>query len=217
MTVAFLEPIPPVAPRPDRSPEDYLPMQRLTREIAFEPGCWDPQRKERIAKLFDDLAPEWHSRGGEERLAPTRDALERGSVPHGGTAIEIGSGTGIQTVPLLERFDFVVSLDLAPGMLARAPRRANSVLVQGDAAALPLADRCADAVVCVNAYLFAREYARVLRPTGRIVFVSTSGDNTPIYLAPDDLVAALEPTIGPLHATSSRHGWGTWTIVTRLS
>lgn len=189
-------------------------MQEVTREIAFGHG-WSSDRKDRIAQLFDALAPEWHTRGGEQRLLPTRDALERGSVPEGGVAVEIGSGTGIQTAALVERFSYVVSVDLSAEMLARSPRRDTVSLARGDAAALPLAGASVDAVVCVNAYLFPEEYARVLRPAGCIVFVSTSGPQTPIYLPPDDVVAASQAAFGPVRGVTSTCEWGVWTVVSR--
>jgi len=191
-------------------------MQRVTEEIAFDSGGWNPERREKIRELFDSLAPEWHTRGGADRLRPTADALARGNVPPGGTALEIGSGTGIQTPPLLEVFEHVISVDLAAEMLALAPRPARVSLCRADAAQLPFADRSLDAVVCVNAYLFPAEYARVLREEGRLVFVSTSGDETPIYLPPDRVERALSPVLGPVDAVTSSCGSGVWTVVTRV-
>jgi ubiquinone/menaquinone biosynthesis C-methylase UbiE len=209
----FLEDLPASSERPVRDPEDYLPMQKVTRQIAFDPSSWDEERKKKVAELFDSLAPEWHTRGGPERLRPTKDALFRGGVPGGGRALEIGSGTGIQTGVLLEHFEEVVSVDLSAEMLALAPRRDRVGLLRGDASCLPVANGSLEAVVCVNAYLFPGEYARVLKRPGRVVFVSTSGDQTPIYLPPEEVVSALEPFLGPLEATSARCGWGTWAVV----
>lgn len=188
-------------------------MQRVTHEIAFDPASWDSERKQKVAELFDSLAPEWHTRGGPERLRPTEDALARGDVPRGGRALEIGSGTGIQTAVLLEHFSQILSLDLSVEMLGLSPRRPGVDLVRGDAALLPVAAGSLDAVICVNAYLFPAEYARVLKRPGRVVFVSTSGEQTPIYLPPEDVVAALEPVLGPLEAKSAHCGWGIWTVV----
>ncbi len=217
MTLREIEPIASETPRVERDPDEYVAMQKVTRQIAFEDGGWDPERKERIAQLFEGLAPEWHTRGGEDRLRPTRDALSRGGIPSGGTALEIGSGTGIHTPVLLDRFGFVISVDLVKEMLDLSPRPDRTALVRADAAALPLADGSADAVVCVNAFVFPSEYARVLRQDGYVVVVATSGDQTPIYLPPGDVTAALERQLGPVEAVTSRHGWGTWTVVRRAA
>ena len=215
MSLERLEPVPPRAPRNHRDPADYEAMQDVTRELAFSSDTWTPERQEKVKELFDGLAPEWHTRGGEERLAPTRDALERGGVPRGGLAVEIGSGTGLQTPVLAEHFEHVVSVDLSPAMLALSPRRGDVFLLQADASRLPLVAGSADAVVCVNAFLFPGEYARVLGETGVIVFVSTSGEETPIYLSDNDVTAALSQVAG-IEATSSVYGYGTWTVA-RLS
>lgn len=192
-------------------------MQGLTRELAFDPGSWTSERAGRIQGIFDGLAPQWHTRDTDERRLPIADALDRGAVLPGGHCAEIGSGTGIHTSVLAAHFGHVMSVDLAPGMLALAPRRNRVSLVRGDAARLPVRARSLDAVVCVNAYLFPGEYARVLAAGGSVVFVSVNGDRTPIYLPPCEVVAALEATLGPCEALTALTGWGRWTVVRRRS
>ena len=49
----------------------------------------------------------------------------------------------------------------------------------------------AAAVVLVNCFLFPDEVDRVLAPDGVVVWVNSSGAETPIHLPPDDVVAAL--------------------------
>jgi len=188
-------------------------MQEVTKELAFDPATWTPERRERVRQLFDALAPEWHTRDTPERRMAVRDALERGAVPRGGTCLEVGSGTGIYTGDLLGHFDRVVCLDLSMEMLRLAPARAGADPVAADASRLPLRSATVTSVVCVNAYLFPHEYARVLRRGGAVVFVSTIGDQTPIYLPPDDVVGALEPHLGPTEARTADAGPGRWTVV----
>jgi SAM-dependent methyltransferase len=202
-------------PREERHSDDYLAMQNLTRELAFDPAGWTPERVDRIRQLFDGLAPEWHTRGGEERLRPIRDALERGGIPKGGVCVEVGSGTGLQTPPLSAHFDHVVSLDLAPKMIGLSARPDAVSLGRADATRLPLRTSSVDVVAAINMYLFPAEYARVLRPGGRLVFVSVLGDVTPIYLPPADVVGALEPAFGECHAVTALSGWGNWTVITK--
>lgn len=185
-------------------------MQEITRRIALE-GEWTPELAERIQQLFDGLAPEWHLLASEARLDVTRDALARGGIAAGGVCLEVGSGTGLHTAVLAGHFGRVLSLDFSQEMLARAPRDLSS-LVRGDASRLPLRDGSVDAVTCVNAFLFPAEYTRVLRPGGSVGFVSTSGDRTPIYLAPEDLLAALP---GDWSAVTAEAAWGSWTVARR--
>lgn len=198
-----------------RRPEEYEQMQALTRELAFDDAAWTPALSERVRLLFDGLAPEWNTRDSDERRVPVHDALRRGGVPRGGTCLEIGAGTGLHTPQLLEHFGAVVSIDLSMQMLRLAPESRRGPRICSDASRLPFRDGAVDAVVCINSYLFTREYARVLARSGSIVFVSAIGDQTPIYLAPADVVAALEPVLGDVEALTAEAGPGRWTAVTR--
>jgi SAM-dependent methyltransferase len=202
-------------PRTDLGPGGSEAMQALTRELAFDATSWTPERVARMIEIFDGLAPEWHTRAGEERLRPLRDALARGKVPTGGVCAEVGSGTGLQTPVMTEHFGFVVSTDLSAQMLARSPRAPSVGLVRCDGSRLPFVGGSVDAVVVVNMFLFPREYTRVLRPGGRLVFVSIYGSGTPIYLPPADVVAAVEAEVDIAEAITSGDGVATWTVVTK--
>jgi SAM-dependent methyltransferase len=204
-----------LTPRTDLGPGGSEAMQALTRELAFDTTSWTPERVARMIEVFDGLAPEWHTRAGEERLRPLRDALARGGVPPAGVCAEVGSGTGLQTPVMTEHFGSVISTDLSSQMLARSPRRPCVSLVHCDASRLPLAGGSVDAVVVVNMFLFPREYTRVLRAGGRLVFVSIYGTGTPIYLPPADVVAAVEAEADVAEAITSGDGVATWTVVTK--
>jgi ubiquinone/menaquinone biosynthesis C-methylase UbiE len=144
--------------------------------------------------------------------------LARSSLPKGGACIEVGSGTGLQTAPLLEHFDHVFSVDLAPAMLEHTQDNGSLgrlSLGRVDASSLPIRDASVAAVAAVNMFLFPGEYLRVLRPGGRLIFVSTGGDTTPIYLSPGDVIAALRPWLNDPPAIASRVGRSTWTVVTK--
>lgn len=217
VTVTLLElpPEPASSARPERGAAEYSAMQGLTRELAFDPQGWTSERVDRITQLFDGLAPEWHTRGGSERLRPLHDALERGGIPAGGLCLEIGSGIGLQTPALLGYFDSVMSTDLSAGMLALAPRVPGVSLIRSDASRLPVATASVGTVVVVNMFLFPLELARVLTAGGRVVFVSTSGNETPIYLSPPDVLRALGPAFGSVDGVTSGAGWGIWTVATK--
>ncbi len=187
-------------------------MQVLTRRTAFDAGSWGAEEARLVAEMFDLRAGSWDEGRGPEYLEPLADALARGGVPRGGVCVEIGSGTGLQTPTLALHFDQVVSVDISAEMLTRA-RRGPARLVQADASRLPLASGSAGAIVCVNAFLFPGEYLRVLAPTGRVVYVSTRGERTPIYLAPSEVFAALGQARGcPISAVTSGTGAASWTV-----
>ena len=214
MTDAAVTELPRVMPaRPDRpsAGSPTHPMRIVTRDVAFDPSTWTPARAREVAELFDSLAAGWDERfHANETQLPLRDALARGG-PFGGRCIEIGAGTGRATGALVEVFADVVALDLADEMLHRfsEPRAA---LVRGDASQLPFAAGSADALVLVNAFLFADEVERVLAPDGALVWVNTLAEDTPIHLPVHDVLAALP---GAWHAVTSEAGWGMWAVVRR--
>jgi SAM-dependent methyltransferase len=192
-------------------------MRIATRRAAgLDAGGWTAELREEVEDFFDGLAPEWHTRSSPERTAVVLDALSRG-LPFGptaapaGIAVEVGSGIGTYSDLLAKRFATVVAIDLSLAMLKLAPtgpaRRA-----QADGARLPLHDSCAAAIVLINAFLFPREVERVLSPGGALVWVNTSGEQTPIYLSVNDVVAQLR---GEWTGASSHAGEGHWCVLRR--
>jgi hypothetical protein len=79
---------------------------------------------------------------------------------------------------------------------------------------LPLRDACAAAVVLINCFLFPAEVDRILSPGGVLVWVNSSGEQTPIFLNTEDVVSALP---GEWAGTSSKAGEGTWCVLRRGS
>lgn len=185
-------------------------MRTVTRQIAFEPGGWTPERRAKVAELFDGLAPEWHTKASGERTEPVMDALARGGPFLEGSCVEVGSGIGLLSPLLAERFTSVVALDLSLAMLRLAPAVPPRVL--GDGAHLPVADATLAAVVLVNAFLFPSEVLRGLRPGGAVVWVNTAGASTPIHLSADEVDLALG---GTWDGVDSEAGWGTWSVFRR--
>lgn len=215
MAIRYLPPVPIEGHKSSGQGGPGHPMRAVTRRAAgLDPGGWTSELRSDVGKFFDDLAPEWNSRDSRPRIAVVKDALERGLGAHSerrGLAIEIGSGTGTYSSLLAERFEHVLAVDLSLEMLKLAPA-APAFRVQGDGSQLPVRDSAADAVVLINAFLFPSEVARVLAPTGTILWVNSSGEDTPIYLSAEELVARLP---GDWACTSSRAGVGTWSVLRR--
>ena len=183
-------------------------MQRVTRQAAFEPESWTPERASKVAALFDEMAGEWNERySGVNRYEALRDAMERGGLT-GRRCLEIGSGTGLATPIIATEFESVVGIDLSAGML----RRATGPRILGDAAQLPVQSASVECVVFVNAILFPGEVDRVLSPDGELLWVNTRGDETPIYLPPDDVDKALP---GEWAGVAAEAGTGIWAVLRR--
>jgi SAM-dependent methyltransferase len=190
---------------------DDHPMRKVTREVAFAAGTWDDSLRVEVARLFDGLAPEWHTRDAPGRYDALEDALDRGAVPTDAVAVELGSGTGLATPLLAVRFPRLVAADLSIEMLRIAPADAAPRL-QLDSSCLPFADRSIPVVLAVNMLLFPAEVDRVLAEDGVFVWVNTSGPDTPIFLSADDVVAALGKGWS---GRASEAGTGTWCAARR--
>lgn len=159
-----------------------------------------PQLPERAAvrRSFDRAAPTYDAAAALQREIADR-LLERLDYIRISPAriLDLGSGTGYATRPLRERYpdSHLVSLDLAPAMLALArtatqpswvkqlisPARMSWLCADGES--LPLADASVDLVFsnlalqwCDPVRIFA-EAVRVLRPGGLLLF-STFGPDT---------------------------------------
>jgi len=195
--------------RPDAGGSEHR-MRTLTRQVAFD-RVWSPQDAAFVAELFGSMAAGWtesHDLAG--RYEPLVDALTRCELA-GGVCVELGSGTGLGTRHLVDRFDAVVAVDLALDMLRHAPVNSASRL-QGDSSRLPLRNGAADVVVLVNMLLFPVEIDRILSPGGSLVWVNTMAELTPIHLSAEEVHDALPGEWAVVH---SRAGSGLWATAVR--
>ncbi|MDG2261904.1 MAG: methyltransferase domain-containing protein [Actinomycetota bacterium] len=208
--INYLDPVMPVQYGVHGLDGANSPMRRVTRQVAFE-SAWDNQRADKVRDLFDGMADHWHERVSPDRGAPLADAIDRGDVQRGLT-LELGSGIGDSTAYIEDHVGPTVSADLAMEMLIRAPT--DTRRVRADASRLPFADGLASSIVLINALLFPAEVDRVLAAEGTVVWVNTSGENTPIFLSSEDLVEALP---GAWAGVASRADRGTWAVLRRAS
>jgi len=167
-----------------------------TRAVVARPALWRAFRRPLRAQ-FDRLAPSWEARRSP---APVATALERvdGSPRR---ILDLGTGTGIAARVVAERYAEaeVVGVDLAPAMVEEARRLLPDDLARrlrfevADAAALPYPDGNFDLVLLVNMIPFFEELARVTARDGQLLFVWTSGPETPIYVPTAILRERLRP------------------------
>jgi SAM-dependent methyltransferase len=194
------------------------PMRIMTRRAAgLHPGGWDDDARAEVVAYFDALAPDWQAtRTSPARTQVVADVLERGlptDLEPGGVCVELGSGTGAYTPLLARRWRHVLATEVSLEMSIRAPADVGHRLL-ADGSRLPLRGGGADAVVLVNCFLFPAEVDRVLAPDGVVVWVNSSGGQTPIHLPADDVVTALP---GEWTGVHSEAGIATWCVLQRAS
>jgi ubiquinone/menaquinone biosynthesis C-methylase UbiE len=100
-----------------------------------------------------------------------------------GRVLEVGVGSGLNFPLYDKQVEIVFGIDPSPRLLAIARRRAAAAgvraeLLQGSAAAIPLADNTVDTVVMTwtlcsiaDPQAALREMRRVLTPSGKLLFV----------------------------------------------
>jgi len=166
-----------------------------TDAVVRSPRAWRLFRKPILA-MFDRIAPQWDAARRPGSFAPLDAALERIDGPVR-RALDLGTGTGEAALRIAERFPDaeVDGIDIAPAMIdrARAKVRDNARVNfdVGDASKLDQPDGTYDLVTAANMIPFFDELARLVAPGGHVVFAFSMGAETPIYVAPERLRAAL--------------------------
>jgi ubiquinone/menaquinone biosynthesis C-methylase UbiE len=115
--------------------------------------------------------------------------------------LDLGTGTGKAARAVARRFPDaeIVGVDLSPAMIAHAKCLLPEEFGQrirfevADASSLPFDDGAFDLVVLLNMIPFFEELARVTAAGGRVVFASSFGSETPIYVPPQTLRERLAP------------------------
>ena len=133
--------------------------------------------------MFDRIAPRYDRMnrlltGGLDQRWRAR-ALRAIEIGPGDTVVDLACGTGDLAELAAARGARVIGVDFAPAMLrGAARRRVPALLVQADAAHLPLPDASASALTCgfalrnfVSLPEIFDEVARVLAPAGRFAFL----------------------------------------------
>jgi ubiquinone/menaquinone biosynthesis C-methylase UbiE len=166
-----------------------------------------------MAPEYDDLRAPWYRHslsvidGVLAELAPPTAARPP-------RALDVGCGTGIQSLRLAAQGYRVMGVDLSPRLLdiARAKLAAaghDAVFVEGDAVSLPVADASVDVVNCCGPALSLvprwvdalREIARCLRPGGSLLLEVEGKWNL------DAFWGSRAPSAATSSVTTSRWEW----------
>jgi SAM-dependent methyltransferase len=165
----------------------------------------------RNASSFVGSIPELYDRHlGPVFFDPSAADLSARADPSAAPVLDLASGTGRLTAPLLDRLSggMLVALDLNGAMqhVARARLRSPRVrYVRGDAMRLPFEDAVFSQVACQHGIMFfpdktqaASEVRRVLKPGGSFLLnVWTGLDENPLGEIADRVVARFFPSDPP--------------------
>lgn len=170
--------------------------------------------------FFSVRAANWDTKFGED-LPAYAAAVAESAPPRGGTALDLGCGTGRALPSLREAVGpggRVVGLDLTPQMLeaVRSSGRGNAAtaLLLGDARQLPFADASIDLIFAAglinhldNPPLGLRELARVTKPGGRLAVFHPTG-RAALAARRGRVLGADEPLAEHLlRAALAENGW----------
>jgi ubiquinone/menaquinone biosynthesis C-methylase UbiE len=175
---------------------------------------------EQTREFFGMRAATWDTKFGDDIPVYTA-AINEAGIRRGGTAVDVGCGTGRALPPLRDAVGprgRVIGLDLTPQMLASARSKvradAGCLLVLADARRLPLAAATADAVFAAGLVNHLPdpaagfiELARVTRPGGLLMLFHPIGRAALAArhghtVSPDEI---LSP--GPLGKATQETGW----------
>ena len=170
---------------------DRHPLRLLTQKAAFDEENWSSADAAEVLEKYDEVtARGWPSATNGSHQLLLQDAFARGEIDTGGRLLNVGCGTGAEARIIPPQFfERTFAVDLSAAMLRNAldvPRR-----IQADAHKLPFPNGAFSCALLVNMFLFPREIDRLLAPGGRLIWISTGGERTPIFLGPDDVLDAL--------------------------
>ncbi len=120
----------------------------------------------------------------EERSSYAEGFLQLAGIESGDTVLEIGSGCGFGTAAIARRAREVIACDISPAFLEYARHECagfdNVRFIQvANRDLSAIADQSVNAVVAISVfihlnlydmYLYFREFSRILRPGGKVVF-----------------------------------------------
>lgn len=198
---------------PPFDPSREHPLRTLSRRVAFE-DCWTAEMRDEFTRTFDALAPTWPLDDFPGIAVPLGDALDRGlgSVPwplnDASVLVDLGGGNGRAAGIMRDRFPATVVVDLSAEMLRCMPD-GTAPCIQADASCLPFADGGVDVLVAVNMFLFPSEAERVISASGALVWISSWGPATPIYLSADEVDRAMP---GEWSGVKSHAGGASWSV-----
>jgi SAM-dependent methyltransferase len=199
--------------RPD-APAPQLNASTHRSRIALERVLADPDDAEAykaLAVAYDEMAPEWTEWVQTQPWYATPVAVGMGHARPVPWLLEVGCGTGQATAVLSGVGPAVVATDVNASMLHGAPPLARTHYVLADVRRLPFATGRVPLIVSLNGVPHVPEFRRVIAPGGQILWCTSFGDGTPLYVPPDRFADMLGPA---WTVEAGQAGHGDWLLAT---
>jgi hypothetical protein len=166
-----------------------------------------------LAKAYSDMSDEWTAWAHSQHWynAPVRAGLARAKRTD--WAFEVCCGTGQATAPLTGVTPSVMATDINASMLTRAPALPEVQYVASDVRALPVQNLSVPLLVGLNAVPFVPELDRVIARDGQLLWCTSFGSGTPLYVEPDRLLRIFGEG---WHGEAGRAGHGEWMLLSRV-
>jgi hypothetical protein len=201
----------PTEPAPELAASTHRSRAALERTLR-DPA--DDVAWQQLAEYYDQAAKGWDEWVDTQPLyaSPVEAGLAHAARPD--VAIEVSCGSG-QATPLLDGYATrLIATDTSLAMLGDAPRalpRTSYAIV--DVRRMPFRDGSVQLLVGLNAVPHTPEFARVIAPTGQLLWCTSFGAGTPLYVQPERFADLLGPG---WRGEAGRAGHGEWLLLTRV-
>lgn len=186
------------------------PSRRALHRVLTDPddeASWDS-----LADAYDEMSDIWTdwAEGEHEYLDPVKVGLEYAKPAE--LVLEVACGTGQATVLLDAYTRTVLATDVNLSMLADAPTLPNTRYVVADVRRLPARTGSVPLLVGLNGIPHIGEFTRVLAPDGQLLWCTSFGAGTPLYVPPEQLLELFGPSF---RGEAGRAGHGEWLLLSR--
>jgi SAM-dependent methyltransferase len=200
----------PTAPPPDLHAATHRSRMALERVLRnpHDEAAWD-----QLFEYYDESAEGWDDWTDAQPwyVAPVEAGLSHAKPAD--LAVEVSCGSG-QATALLDAYSpLVIATDTSLHMLAEAPHSLpHTRYASVDVRRMPLHTGTVPLLVGLNAIPHTAEFARVLAPAGQLLWCTSFGAGTPLYVDPERF---LELFGTGWSGEAGRAGHGEWLLLTR--
>lgn len=198
-------------PPPDLHADTH-PSRRFQERLLANPS--DEEAWNGLRTTYAEQAPTWRAWTASQHgyALPVQAGLKHAAPAP--WAVEICCGTGEATTHIAAQMPHVLACDLNLPMLAYRANIPGVTWLAADVRALPLGTGTVPLLVALNGVLHPPEISRVIRPGGQLLWCTSFGPGTPLYVNPQRIHQLLGEE---WTAMGGEAGHGEWSLFTKPS